>query len=142
MKSYENCPVCQRCLIHSKRICRKCTIARGQILSFVESVCNQCNNSDAVLGLSKINHDLPNHIFFQVSSLYGNLLFEKVYFPPKCIEVEVNYVLSLSKLIYLPTNALSDRHFTEVVLNGYLIKLDYPLLEKTQKRIKTLAAFV
>jgi len=136
MKAHEKCPVCQRSLNSYTHLCNKCIVTGGQILSYIEYTCN----SD-ILNVLQGGPNNINHLFAQVSSLYGDLFFEKVYFPLKSIEVEVNYVLHLSKLIYLP-KVNSNRDTTEVIVKGHLIKLDYPHLERAQKRIKNLAVFV
>ncbi|MFA6609046.1 MAG: hypothetical protein WCT07_04030 [Candidatus Paceibacterota bacterium] len=125
MKAYETCPICNKSLIHSSKINKKCDVLEKNNFSFVESLCNHSNFVD-------IGDKLPTHLYLQVVSLYGDLLYEKISFPIKRYEISVNYVARTTKLIY-----------SEKVINlKRVIQLDYPDLIIAKQKLKTMALFL
>src|SRR5271156_1631850 len=98
--SHEKCPVCGKDLLHSKRLNQLCIVLNMK-MSFVESVCNNVVEPPA----DEIEY--PQHLFFQVTSLYGELLYEKINFPFKSFEIEVNYtkISKQSVITYFSVNA-------------------------------------
>jgi hypothetical protein len=134
--SHEKCPVCGKDLLHAKYLNQLCVVL-SQKTSFVESVCNQMADppDESVY---------PTHLFFQITSLYGALLYEKINFPYKSFEVEVNYtkIAKQSVITYFsPPNVLKSVPPTKLEINR-LLELDYPKLEKVIRKVKTLAPFL
>jgi hypothetical protein len=86
---------------------------------------------------------MPSHVFFQITSLYNELLVEKICFPRDNFEIDVNYVLTSTILTYFNSSTLSNYvENDKVVLKNRLVTLDYPDLIKARKKIKTLALFI
>ena len=131
MKAYEVCPICSKNLIHITRIRKPCVVLDEKNFSFVESI---CNHSD----LADIGQGLPTHLYIQIVSLYGDLLYEKIDFPTKNYIIIVNYVSRSTELTYyslkLPT--------AKKIKFKKVITLDYPELTKVKQKIKTLALFL
>ena len=80
-----------------------------------------------------------SHLFFQISDLYGERLFEKINFPEKSVEIEVNYVLHLTTLNYFERPPYTE--FKTIKLENRLIELDYPDLKNIINKIKTIGLF-
>lgn len=134
--SHEKCPVCGKDLLHAKYLNQLCVVL-SQKTSFVESICNQ------VKELSD-ESEYPQHLFFQVTSLYGQLMYEKINFPSRNFEVEVNYIkVSKQSVItyFNVANSASTTPATKLEINR-LLELDYPKLEKVIRKVKTLAPFL
>jgi hypothetical protein len=135
LPSHEKCPVCDITLKHNPRINRPAPIINQTKPGFyVESNCN---------------NDMTFHLFFQLSSKEGELLVEKITFPQLGREIEVNYTLNKTVLIYwcLPrfdpqTKKWVHGEPTRVEIKDNLVSLDYPTLDKAVKKIKTLALFL
>ena len=73
------------------------------------------------------------------------MLFQKVELTQQNVSLEINYVLHESVITYLPklnrdidTVVLPER----LVLATRLVELDFPFLEKSIKKMKTLANFL
>ena len=136
--AHESCPICKCELMHSKYLARKCKIADDKVLSYIESVCSHVD-------FEAPSPDYPYHLFFQVVSLYNDILFQSIDFPDMGRRVEVNYVLHVSKIIYAPK---VDVHATQwsppdiLEFKGKLLDLDYPKLEKIRNKINTLIPFL
>lgn len=89
------------------------------------------------------------HLFFQLSSKEGELLVEKITFPQLGREIEINYALNKTVLIYwvqprfdAQTKKWVHGEPAKVEIKDKLIPLDYPLLDKAVQKIKTLALFL
>lgn len=135
IKAYETCPICHQAMIHSKRLNKSCPLIEKDKFSYVESVCNHTSTDK--------NNDMPSHVFFQITSLYNELLVEKICFPRDNFEIDVNYVLTSTILTYFNSSTLSNYvENDKVVLKNRLVTLDYPDLIKARKKIKTLALFI
>jgi len=145
LPSHEVCPICNKKIHHIKCISKKCPILNIDSLSFIESI---CNNVDTTIIDKKIEHSI--HLFFEITSLYGELLYMKVNFPyyNSGVDVEVNYSLHKSTITYFnkpifDKNKFRINKFAEIlVLENRLLELDFPTLEKTIKKIKTIAPFL
>lgn len=124
------CPICNKQLKHIKRVYHPCPILNKPRLSFIESVCNISSNIE----------NSTTHQYYQISSMYLDLYFEKINFTQKSFEIEVNYVLSNTQISYF----VKSGHIGEptTIKYDYIFELDYPDLEKTLKKIKTLALFI
>jgi len=133
---HEICPVCHSNMIHSKHINKNCPLIEKDKFSYVESICNQSSTDK--------NNDMPDHIFFQITSLYNELLLEKIHFPrPKDnFEITVNYVLASTILTYFNSSTLANYKGNENVILNRIITLDYPDLIKARNKIKTLVLFI
>lgn len=141
LSSHETCPICGKGLLHSKKLNQPCAVVDNKKMSFVESICNT-NNTD-------INQEFPHHIFFQVTSLYGELLYQKIDLIKYNCEVDINYTSHSSQLKYLKpsrwnegTQTWQGGQIDVVPLENFLLDFDYPKLEKIIKKVKTLAPFL
>ncbi len=142
LSSHEICPICIRPLLHSKKINVTCAVVDNKKMSFVESVCNT-HNPDS-------KNDFPAHIFFQVTSLYGCMLYQKIHLTTYDCEVDINYTKHQSSITYLPKNKfdqktqtwLTDNKPETIPLEEIILDLDYPKLENVIKRVKNLAPFL
>jgi hypothetical protein len=124
--------------MHVKYLARKCKIANDKVLSYVESVCNHVD-------FGADSPDYSYHQFFQVVSLYNDMLFQSIDFPDMGRRVEVNYVLNLSKIIYAPKVDIHATHWSPpdiLEFKGKLLDLDYPKLEKIRNKISVLIPFL
>jgi hypothetical protein len=118
--------------MHSKHLNRTCKIAGGKERSFLESVCNK----------STLNPDdkFP-HQFFQVSSLYGQILFQSVHFLDVGRVVQVNYVSNSSEIMYwAPSGGEGKPDILE--FKNKIFEFDYPALEKIKNKTSVLAPFL
>ncbi len=131
MKTYEVCPVCKKDLIYSTYIRKPCVVLNEKNFSFVESICNHSDIAD-------IGKNLPTHLYFQVASLYGDLLYEKVDFSGKSYSIIVNYVSHSTSLEYYSLEKSTEK----ILLKNRLIIWDFPDLTKAHNKIKTLALFL
>jgi hypothetical protein len=133
LSAHETCPICNKPLLFAKYINKDSGIMKKKF-SWAEGICNK--------GI-----DNYQHVFFQISSLYGERLFEKISFAAKSCEIEVNYVDHYSQINYWP-KVNQDIHNASssipesVRIDNKLVDLDYPLLEKATNKIKTLALFL
>lgn len=143
LSSHEICPICGKELLHSKKLNQSCAVVDHKKMSFVESICNTGSND--------IEHGSPAHIFFQITSLYGCLLFQKIHLANHNFEVDINYTKHTSTITYLPRQNIFDQKTQtwitnfqpeKVPLEEVLLDLDYPKLEKIIKKVKTLAPFL
>lgn len=139
LSSHETCPICNREMIHSKKINVPCLVVDNKKMSFVESICNQ----------TVIDNHVIEHVFFQITSLYGELLFTRVQLSNLALELTINYTKHNSEIKYL-TKAHFD-HKTQTWSGGTpeainfdntLLDLDFPDLSKTIKRAQMLAPFL
>lgn len=145
LSSHEKCPVCLKDFHHAKYINKDCPIINQPKFSFVESICNR--------GIDfTIKTSYPPHTFFQLSSLYNEMLFQKVDFPDKNVWIEINYPLHQTVLVYTPK---ADIHCVtqpmviptpvvqpEKLILNKLIDLDFPMLEKALNKIRVFAPFL
>lgn len=135
LSSHEKCPICGEEMKHAKYLNKKCLALNDKIICYVESICNRVEDQE---------REYRRHLFFQVTTLYGELLMEKIQFPFDSIEIEVNYHKSQSIITYLPKpdpyrpNAVP----VDKVEIPRLLVLDYPKLEKTINKAKTLVLFI
>ena len=132
IKSHQICPVCQKQLINSTKLAQSCPLINKFRFSFIESICNHSNISDC-------GYHLPSHLFFQISDLYEERLLEKISFPEKYVEIEVNYILHLTTLNYFERPPSTE--FKTIKLENRLIELDYPDLKNVINKIKTIGLF-
>lgn len=132
--SHEKCPVCYIEMQHSKHLDKPCKIAGGKKLSYLESVCNRIRDFDAPQ-----NH--PYHQYFQVTSLYGTVLFESIRFPDIGRMVSVNHITMKSEIIYFPSVG-SPPGPGQTLEFKRILELDYPKLEKIREKINVLAPFL
>ena len=132
--SHEKCPICYQEMQHSKYLNRSCKIAGGKKLSYLESVCNKVCDFDAPQWY-------PYHQYFQVTSLYGTILFESVHFSDVGRMVSVNHITMISEIIYfpLPSSPPGPGHTLEF---KRMLVLDYPKLEKIREKIDMLSPFL
>ena len=143
LSSHEKCPVCGKEMRHIKYLNKKCGVLNNQAVSFVESVC-----SDVIFAkdMKKVE-DYPYHQFFQVTSLYGDLYFQKVQFPDKNQEININYYTKKSEMIWYgswKTDPVTGEDVTTEPITASIdaiIELDYPFLERTIRRFKSLLIF-
>lgn len=148
LSSHEKCPICGIELHHIKYLDKPCKIAGGKKLSYLESVCNK------IIDFKDPNPDLPYHQYFQVTSLYGTILFESVQFTNIGRVVTVNHITMTSEIIYHPPG---DRHSITnptpyvpgpttlpqiLEFKNRILSLDYPKLEKIREKINVLAPFL
>lgn len=128
LTSYENCPVCNKRLRFFKRINTKCPLLAGTSkMSFLEGICN-----DPIGGIE--------HNFFQITSLYGEKLFEKIGILAINSEVEINYHLHKSVITYFSNKAIS--YPPEKIEVSKLIELDYSSIDAIANRIKKFKIFL
>lgn len=149
LSSHEKCPICYQELRHSKRLNTPCKVAGGKKLSYLESVCNK------IADFNDPKPSLPYHQYFQVTSLYGTVLFESVHFTDIGRVVTVNHITMTSEIIYHPP---VDRHCVTgpnippapgppiqsqiLEFKNRILDLDYPKLEKIREKINVLAPFL
>lgn len=150
--SHEKCPICFIEMQHIKHLNEPCKIAGGKKLSYLESVCNRIRDFDDP------KPTLPYHQYFQVTSLYGTMLFESVQFTDIGRVVTINHITMTSEIIYHPSE---DHHFIPNPTNpsvyispsppilpqilefkNRIFALDYPKLEKIREKINLLAPFL
>lgn len=129
LPSRENCPVCNKQLQHIKRLNKPCVLINKPSLSYVESVCNTSNSPDAV-----------GHHYFQISSLYSELLYEKVGIYDINSEVSLVYP-SHKTVVRLWPQPFSNQQSEQIEFPN-IWKLDYPKLEKISEKIKVIKAFL
>lgn len=134
--SHEKCPVCGIELHHIKYLDRPCKIAGGKKLSYLESVCNK------IIDFKDPNPDLPYHQYFQVTSLYGTILFESVQFTDIGRMISVNHITMTSEIIYFPPVGSAPGPGQTLEFKNQILDLDYPKLEKIRAKISTLALFL
>jgi hypothetical protein len=142
--SHEVCPICSNELKHIKYLAKPCKIAGGKVMSFMESVCNNVP-AEPVPGQS-------GHLFFQVTSLYGQLLFESVQFLESDRWVGVNYLMSCSEFAYYPkadihcitqpTPLSPPAKVERLEFKNKILELDYPNLEKIKNKMNVLVPFL
>lgn len=136
LSSHEQCPICGRNFIHGKYLNKYCPVVE-QIICYVESIYNHITQMT--------NIEYPVHTYFQVSSLYGEMLYQKVHFPFKDMEVEVNYTKKLNTITYF---SKSDIHSTQISMPPdkieikRILELDFPHLTKILNKAKTLVLFL
>lgn len=152
LSSHEKCPICNKELQHSKYLNSSCKIAGGKKMSYLESVCNK------IADFNEKNSPYPYHQYFQVTSLYGTMLFESVQFTDIGRVVTINHITMTSEIIYHPSE---DHHFIPNPTNpsvyispsppilpqilefkNRIFTLDYPKLEKIREKINLLAPFL
>jgi hypothetical protein len=135
LSSHEVCPICHREMKHAKYLNKECQALGGRRISFLESICNLVTDEE---------QEYPRHTFFQVTTLYGERLMEKIQFPFDSIEVEVNYHKSQSIITYLPKSDPYAPPVAQVdkIEMKRLLSLDYPKLDKVIQKAKTLALFL
>lgn len=146
LSSHERCPICQKDFVNAKYLAKPCAVINKTSLSYIESICNRSEWTSSP-------SPIPEHSFFQITSLYGELLFQKILFAHLNAEVEVNYVLDESVITYFPKADihcitqinLSPSPFKmpeKVIVKRRRFDLDFPFLSKTINKIKTLAPFL
>jgi hypothetical protein len=135
--SHETCPICSGVLLNCKYLHHPCKIADNKRMSYIDSVCND------VYDVGRRNWLV--HQFFQVTSLYGDCLFESITFVKHGILVEVNYIKVVSTITYsnspkhsilFPQDAMQKLEFARI------LELDYPKLENLLTKTKSLAPFL
>ena len=139
LSSHETCPICKRGMIHSNKINKECLVLDNKKMSFVESICNQ----------TAVDNNVIQHVFFQITSLYGELLFTRVQLNNHALEITVNYPKHDSEIKYLTkayfdhkTQTWSGGNPESIKFDNTLLDLDFPDLSKTIKRAKILAPFL
>ncbi len=144
LSSPDKCPVCRGDFVNAKYLAKPCPLLSKNNFSFVESICNQVN-------FLQTDTDYPYHAYFQITSLYGELLFQKIDLLMYTASIEVNYVLDQTVITYLPKadihcitlpNNNTPKQPEKITIQGKKVELDYPLLRKTINKIKTLAPFI
>lgn len=133
LASRDICPICNKKLLIAKFINKDSGLFKKKF-SWTETICNS-------------GSDNYEHVFLEVSSIYGERLFEKISFASKACEIEVNYVEHYSQINYWAKPQDGQQHSSsslpEVLrIPNKLVELDYPLLEKATNKIKTLALFL
>jgi hypothetical protein len=136
LPSYEACPICQTDLKHRPMLNKPCPLIEKDKLSFVESVCNS-------------KPENTHHLYFQLTSLYKEMMCEIITFPTRGFVVEVNYVLHCSRITFWNKAKYDDTLgiWTEAIpdvveLDNKLITLDYPSLDKMIRKVTNLASFL
>jgi hypothetical protein len=134
LSSYEKCPICQREMKHAKYLNKKCHALDDKVICFVESICNLVEDTE---------QEYRRHLFFQVTTLYGERLMEKVQYPFDALQIEVNYHKSQSVIYYLPKVDMSAQPASvDKIEVKSLLTLDYPKCDRIIKRAKNLAYFL
>lgn len=133
LASHEVCPICNQPLLIGKYINKDSGIMKKKF-SWAEGICNK-------------GSDNYQHVFFQISSLYGERLFEKISFAEKHCEIEINYVSHSSQINYWSKPKEGETQSSSslpesLLIPNKIVDLDYPLLEKAINKIKTLALFL
>lgn len=125
-------------LHHIKYLNNPCQIAGGKKLSYLESVCNKIKDFDTPLA------GYPFHQYFQVTSLYGTILFESVTFTDIGRFVSVNHITMTSEIMYYPKPGFdaAPAQLLKLEFKNRVLNLDYPKLEKIQEKIRVLAPFL
>lgn len=135
--AHEKCPICHCELRHSKYINKHCLVLNKKI-SYVESVCNQPD-------VMSDNKSYPIHLFFQVCSLYGELLYQKVQLITHYFEADINYPLHKSSILIF---GKPDIYATVAVppdiinMDNRLLEFDFPQLEKLINKANTCKLFL
>lgn len=136
--AHEICPICNEAIRHIKYINKTCHILDNKKMSFVESVCNQPD-------VMSDNKPYPIHLFFQVTSLYGELLYQKVQLITHNFEADVNYPLHKSSFLLMAKPDIYATTYTPpdiVKLDNRLLEFDFPNLEKLINKANTCKMFL
>lgn len=132
LHSHEVCPICKKEFKNIKYLNKKCGIASGEVMSFLESICHNSTLDP--------KEDFP-HSFFQVSSLYGQILFQSIDFIDLGRRVEINYISNSSNILFWP-NPTSNGDLKTVHLENKILVFDFPYLEKIKEKTSTYALFL
>lgn len=132
IKAHQTCPICNSEFVISKHVNERC-VPLDMKLSFIEYKCSQSKP-----------YVLPKHSFFQITSLYGELLFEKIYFPKNTIVIEdcdikINYVAHDTIFSYFSNKEYRRTNSEKVHIKNRLVSMDYPHLTKAINKLKSLA---
>ena len=122
LPSHKCCPICNKTLVSSRLINKKCDLFDGKAFSYIFSSCSVDSK----------------HYFMQYSSLYGEILFENIMPPNAKFIVAVNYVKSNSSISYLSSKRIES--VTPIYLDRLLV-LDYPSLDKIIDKANSLLLF-
>lgn len=122
--SPEYCPICQYRLIQVVETAAKpCKRLDGLVISYVQSGCLKTPDS---------------HTYYQISSLYGHLYLEEIYFKDTNRSISVNYTKSKTTITYCTNGQISE----EKIEIPRILTLDYPKLEKIQEKMNILTPFL